>query len=444
MNEQWIEHLGLGAGIALLGSLALLFMVYRELAPIGGLSGRGRVLLTLGVGLGVLSFATKVLALAVMMAMPNATLVPLVALNKVSSPWSGTAPRHAEQHYAPLRTDYDWRPLPDLVVTAPSADAMAWVALGRQLFNDTALSLDGSVACVSCHEVNSGAGIDGRTTSQGIGGQTGGRNAPTVWNAAYQARLFWDGRASSLEEQAKGPPVNPIEMGLHSLDEVVARVEMDPGYRAAFASLLGVKRALDIDDVVAAIAAYERSLTTSDSPYDRYLRGDRGALDAAQTRGMKLFATVGCVICHHGPNFSSASVFDARMPYRLFPAFGNGYIDRYGLDRDRGRAGPTASRGLWRVPSLRNVALTAPYFHNGRVKELEEAVRIMATSQLRRRIVATAADKRAPFDLSEAEVEDLAAFLRALSSARLAAGSAAPPDGSGRVAVDTYARRRGT
>jgi cytochrome c peroxidase len=241
-----------------------------------------------------------------------------------------------------------------------------------------------------------------------------------VWNAAFQARQFWDGRAPSLEEQAKGPPVNPIEMGMHSLDDVVARVAEAPTYRAAFTALLGGGHMISIADVVGAIAVYERTLVTADSPYDRYARGDANALDTSQRRGMRLFESVGCVICHHGPNFSSASVFDARMPYRLFPAFQNDYIDRYDLGQDLGRA-PKGPRALWKVPSLRNVALTAPYFHNGKVRRLEEAVRVMAATQLGRRVVASEADKQYPRDLGESEVRDLAAFLRALSSPRLAA-----------------------
>jgi len=442
MNSHWIEHLGLGAGLVLLASVALLLMVYRELAPTGGLSGRGRLLLTAGVGLGVLSFATKVAALAVMVAVPGATIAPLSNLHQVERT-SAKGPYRDHRHGpAPVKTAYAWQALPE---AAPAPDGAGstpeWVALGRQLFNDKALSLDHSLACASCHDVALGAGTDRRATSEGIAGQIGNRNAPTVWNAAFQARQFWDGRAPSLEEQAKGPPVNPVEMGMHSLDDVVARVEANPAYRAAFAGLLGEGRRIGIDDVAAAIAAYERTLITPDAPYDRYLAGDRAALDAAQVRGMALFESVGCVVCHHGPNFSSASLFDARMPYRLFPAYGNDYIGRYRLGEDRGRAPARDRKAVWKVPSLRNVALTAPYFHNGSVDNLEEAVRIMATSQLGRRIVDVAAAPAAPRwspadralhrvqgrDLTEAEVRDIAAFLRALSSGRLAAAMAAGP-----------------
>lgn len=429
MNAEWIAHIGQGAGIAILASLALLFMVYRELAPTGGLTGRGRMLLTLGVGMGVMSFATKVAALALMVAMPELTLTPLSGLHpvdKLRHAWP--AANHGVA--APFKAHYVWAALP-----AADAQDPERVALGERLFRDKALSLDRTLACASCHDVERGAGVDGRATSEGIGGQVGSRNAPTVWNAAFQARLFWDGRAPSLEEQAKGPPVNPVEMGMHTLEEVAARVAENPDYQAAFARSFG-PGPLDMDRVAAAIAAYERTLVAADSPYDRFVAGHRDALSPAQRRGMELFESAGCVTCHYGPNFSAASQFDARAPYRLFPAFANDHTGRHGLERDPGRLPAGQGRGLWRVPSLRNVALTGPYFHNGAVKELEEAVRVMAAAQLGYRIVAT--PSRAPAatvwsradgslhrvarrELDENQVKDIAEFLRALSSDRLAA-----------------------
>lgn len=440
MNAEWIEHLGLGAGVALLASVALLLMVYRELAPSGGLSGRGRLLLTAGVGLGALAFATKVAALALMVALPEATLAPLVAWRHVQRPQAG--PPRPRPGPPPAVRRYAWEALPG-AVPGPDGNLATpeLVALGKRLFHDKNLSRDRSVACATCHDVDAGAGGDGRPTSRGIGGQVGRRNAPTVWNAAFQDRLFWDGRAPSLEAQAKGPPVNPLEMGMHSLAAVAARVAENPAYRADFPRVFGADapdiQPLGIEPIVAAIAAYERTLVAADTPYDHFLRGDRAALDAAQQRGMALFESVGCVVCHHGPNFSSASRFDARAPYRLFPAYANDYTRRYRLTDDAGRLPADARRGLWRVPSLRNVALTAPYFHNGAVTTLEEAVRVMATAQLGRHVVVapavapvslrwSAADhalhRVEGRELGEAQVRDIAAFLRALSSERLAAG----------------------
>lgn len=218
---------------------------------------------------------------------------------------------------------------------------------------------------------------------------------------------------------------------MHTLEEVAARVAENPDYRGGFGP-----GPLDMDRVAAAIAAYERTLVAADSPYDRFVSGDADALTPAQRRGMALFESVGCVACHYGPNFSAASRFDTRAPYRLFPAFANDYTARYRLDRDPGKLPAGQNRGLWRVPSLRNVALTAPYFHNGSVKELEQAVRIMASGQLGYRIVDTRSESPAATlwsaadgnlhqiprrELDEAQVKDIAAFLRALSSDRLVA-----------------------
>ncbi|NTV96598.1 MAG: c-type cytochrome [Thiobacillus sp.] len=433
MLAQWLDFLGLLAVLALLGAAVVLTAVLREMAPAAGLAGRRRFLLAAAFGLGVLAFAAKATAIGIMVTMPEATLAYLAALQPPKrSPHPRALPRSGPP---PVKAPYAWQALPP---TAPDPDGNPTtaekVALGERLFHDKALSLDHSVACASCHDVIGGTGVDGRATSEGIAGQLGKRNAPTVWNAAFQARLFLDGRAPSLEEQAKGPPVNPIEMGMANLAAVTARVAAEPAYRAAFAQAFGPDRAIDIQAVVGAIAAYERTLVTADSPYDRYVRGDKAALDAAQVRGMALFEKVGCVVCHHGPNFSSASRFDARAPYRLFPAYGNDYVARYRLADDLGLALGPSGRGVWKVPSLRNVALTGPYFHNGSVARLEEAVRIMATSQLGFKVMAEPAGAGAVYlstadhalhrverrVLGEADVRDLAAFLRALTSERLA------------------------
>jgi cytochrome c peroxidase len=438
MNSEWFGFLGLVSGLALLGAVSLLVLVFWELAPSAGLAGRGRYYLAAGLGLGILAFTAKVMAIALMVALPGATTDRLAAWHKSKRTTARAYPMCARAAPSPYVAYYVWQPLP---ATAPAPDGNkttpAKVALGRQLFEDPALSLDRTVACASCHDVEGIAGVDGRPTSVGIGGQRGRRNAPTVWNAAFQNRLFLDGRAASLEDQAKGPPVNPIEMGMHSLDDVRQRVAASGEYRAEFRQVFGDE--VTVDNIAAAIAAYERTLVADDTPYDRFVRGDKTALDAAQTRGMALFKSVGCILCHYGPNFSSASVFDGRVPYRVFPAFANRYTARYRLTEDVGRSVPRERRGLWRVPSLRNVALTAPYFHNGSVDKLEEAVRIMAAAQLGVRIPPEAREERFFYwssadrtlwlverrELTEHDVRDIAAFLRALSSDRLRA--AGPP-----------------
>lgn len=314
----------------------------------------------------------------------------------------------------------DWQALPQVApVPAGKPMSAARVALGRQLFFDKSLSRDGKVACASCHDLERGAGADGRAVSTGVGGRRGTRNAPTVWNAAFQARLFWDGRVGSLEEQALGPFTNPVEMGLPDAAAVERRVAARADYRRAFARIFGGPRPVRMDNIAAAIAAFERTLITPDTPYDRHVRGDADALSPAQRRGMALFESYGCRICHSGPNFSGASVFDTAQPYRAFPAlpmFATAFVARYRLADDPGRAPPGSRQGLWRVPSLRNVALTGPWFHNGAVTRLEDAVRIMAAAQLGR-----PTDRLDRNTVSERDVADIVAFLEALSSDRLVA-----------------------
>jgi cytochrome c peroxidase len=272
-----------------------------------------------------------------------------------------------------------------------------------------------------------------------VGGQVGSRNAPTVWNSGFQAVLFWDGRAASLEDQAAGPPLNPKEMGMPSLAAVEQRIKDNPSYREPFARAFGADQPITITQITAAIAAYERTLNTTDTPYDRFVRGDEKAMNKAQLRGMALFQSVGCILCHTGPNFSAASVFDPpQEPRRLFPVFDSPkYMTRYNLLKDTGSNPPGSKQAVWRVPSLRNVALTAPYLHNGSVDNLPEVVRIMATVQRGKRISNDVNDNKtivwsgqdktlarieaAP--LSDQDVNDIVEFLKSLSSDSLLAHS---------------------
>lgn len=424
-----------------LGCAVLLLMVQFELGPLSGLSTGRKWAMTLMLGSGMVAFSIKLAIIAAMVHYPGQTIRPHIAASQAPVlEW-----QHANHSVPPLHANkaYVWRTLPDV------APASAWnpttpekVALGERLFHDTALSIDRTVSCSSCHDVRRGAGEDHRRSSLGVGGQVGSRNAPTVWNAAFQSVLFWDGRAASLEEQAKGPPVNPKEMGMSSLEAVAQRVRDDASYREPFALAFGVDQAITIERIAAAIAAYERTLITADTPYDRFVRGDEKALTPAQLRGMELFQSVGCILCHSGPNFSGASVFDPPpATQRIFPIHDAAkYVDRYRLTRDTGANTPGSSKGVWRIPSLRNVALTAPYFHNGSVDSLPEAVRIMATVQRGRHIgneggrtvvwskqdrTITRSDKAV---LSDRDVDDIVAFLKSLSSDALAArGRAAKP-----------------
>lgn len=300
----------------------------------------------------------------------------------------------------------DWQALPAKAPEpAANPSTPAKVELGKMLFFDPRLSSTGTVSCFSCHNVMEG-GDDHRPTSIGVHGQLGGRNAPTVWNAAFQSVQFWDGRASSLEEQAKGPIVNPIEMGMPKLEFAIDRIKRITGYQTSFERAFGHNAAIDENTVAMAIAAYERTLITPNSPYDRFVKGDKKALTQQQQRGMRAFANVGCVSCHSGPNFSGPTLPPGKGFFMKFPTYtNNDYVVRYRLLDDGGKAvnsGKVEDQNMWRVPTLRNLTYTAPYFHNGLVKSLPEAVRVMAATQL---------DK----SLSDGDVADIAAFLEGLT-----------------------------
>lgn len=422
-----MNELAIGIAAVVLVALVLLLSVTRELAPAGGLKGRGRWLLAAGLGMGILAFALKLLFIAAIEIAP-----PRVwTMGELARPTRTLMP---EPPIPVAETNaYRWEALPsDAPAPLDNPTTPEKVILGEHLFFDRNLSLDRSISCGSCHEPFARAGTDGRALALGVGGQIGVRNAPTVWNSAFQSRLFWDGRTESLEEQAKGPLVNPREMAMPSLESVVERVRQQPAYLQEFRLAFGSER-FGIDEVAAAIAAYERTLITPDTPYDRFVRGDSSALSTRQLRGMALFETVGCVQCHYGPNFSGAGLSAPESPLRMFPVFDQDDVERFGLREDRGAAGATGDRGVWRIPTLRNVALTAPYFHNGSVATLDEAVRVMARVQLGI-AVEDAEPPPAPRiarglngsvrlgsarALSERDIGDLVAFLAALSDQEL-------------------------
>jgi cytochrome c peroxidase len=209
---------------------------------------------------------------------------------------------------------------------------------------------------------------------------------------------FWDGRAPALEDQAAGPVTNPIEMGMKSWDDVVARLKTIEGYQAAFENAFG-KDSISKENATKAIAAYERTLITPNSAFDQYHKGDKSALTLQQIRGMEKFETLGCSGCHNGAAFGGGM-------FQKFPIISNSYFEaQYHFKKDKGLAEVSknpADEGLWKVPTLRNVALTAPYFHNGSVSNLEQAVNVMAQVQLGK-------------ELSKEEVADLVAFLNSLT-----------------------------
>jgi cytochrome c peroxidase len=299
-----------------------------------------------------------------------------------------------------------WQALPELA-PSPVDNPMTAdkVELGKMLYFDTRLSSSGNVSCFSCHNVMEG-GDDHRPTSIGVHGHHGGRNAPPVWNAAFLSSQFWDGRAATLEDQAKGPPANAIEMGMPNLDAVIDRVRHIPGYRQYFEKAFGAGDVVTMDNAAKAIASYERTLITPNSAYDRFAKGDKKALTAQQARGLATFAEVGCSGCHQGAMFSNPALPTGTGFFMKFPMFSqSAYVAKYDFLSDTGRASVTANdadRNLWRVPGLRNLAYTAPYFHNGLVHTVNEAVRIMASTQLDR-------------TLSSEQEADIVAFLEALT-----------------------------
>jgi cytochrome c peroxidase len=279
------------------------------------------------------------------------------------------------------------------------------IELGKKLFFDPRLSLSGNISCNSCHNVMAG-GDDSRPLSLGFRAQLGGRNAPTVWNAAFQSVQFWDARATTLEEQAKGPMINSVEMAMPNHQQIIAtRLAKIPGYVEEFKKVFGTKDGdpLTIDHVAKAIATYERTLVTRKSPFDRYIKGDAKAMSDLAIRGYETFRKVGCVSCHSGVNFSGPQLPLGTPFLQKFPLFADTSIEqKYGFLKDLGRAEVTkneSDKHLYRVPTLRNIAQTAPYFHNGKVSDLDEAIRIMGKVQLNK-------------VLAKNEVLAIAAFLK--------------------------------
>jgi cytochrome c peroxidase len=267
-------------------------------------------------------------------------------------------------------------PLPASVPSAANPATPAKVELGWRLYYETQLSADGSQSCNSCHLLDA-YGAEPQPVSTGVTGAKGGRNAPTVYNAAGHIAQFWDGRATDVEEQARGPILNPIEMGMSSPNEVMARLAALPGYREAFAAAFpDERRPFTYDNVGKAIGAFERQLLTP-GRWDRYLAGDPAALSNDEKQGLTQFLDTGCQGCHNGPYLGG------RMFQRI------GVVQPWPDATDKGRMAVTAETAdslVFKVPSLRNVARTPPYFNNGGVPTLEAGVRLMATHQLGRQL----------------------------------------------------------
>ena len=263
-------------------------------------------------------------------------------------------------------------PLPRVMESAENPVTPEKTALGRRLYHDPRFSQDGTISCATCHPLDR-FGADGKTVSAGHHGAPGVRNSPTVFNAAGHFAQFWDGRAATVEEQVKGPILNPVEMGMPSETDVVAVLRSDPIYEKEFrAAFPGQPDPLTFANMALAIGAFERTLTTP-SRWDAYLNGDSSALTPEEKEGFNTFTQTGCMTCHRGPYVGG------EMYSRL------GIAKTWPNTKDLGRfevTGHERDRLIFKVPSLRNVAETAPYFHDGSVPTVEQAVHLMAEYQL--------------------------------------------------------------
>ncbi len=327
------------------------------------------------------------------MTLPRLAFVLVAA---IAPAFAETSPAQLRQTAAVLGT------LPDKMPGAES-DTPAMVELGRTLFFDVRLSVNNSQSCNSCHGVDQRrGGADGSAFSLGAEGKRGGRNAPTVLNAGFHTAQFWDGRAADLVAQAKGPILNPVEMGMPNEAAVIEKLSGVPGYTDAFAKAFpNDAKPLTYDNLARAIAAFERTLVTHDR-FDDFVKGQDAALNEAERKGLETFVAVGCIACHNGPLLGGNS-------YQKL-----GVINAY-QTKDQGRFDITkdeADKLKFKVPSLRNIDITGPYFHDGSKTTLDDTVREMAWLQLGRK-------------LSDAEVDAIVTFLRTLTDKDRAVGRTA-------------------
>lgn len=273
----------------------------------------------------------------------------------------------------------------------------AKAALGYSLFHDPRLSVDNTVSCATCHELST-AGVDNHQYSHGVNDLLGGVNAPTVFNAVYNFVQFWDGRAATLADQAAGPPLNPVEMASPSFDHIIAKLEADKVFAKSFKAVYpdGITEA----NITDAIEQFERTLVTPGSRFDKWLLGDDSAITADEQEGYELFKEYDCATCHVGPNLGGLSYELMGLRRHYFPDRGmeltnedNGRYKETQVERDRHR---------FKVPGLRNVEHTWPYYHDGTRETLEEAVRDMGIYQ-------------SGVELTESEIGKMVAFMKTLT-----------------------------
>jgi cytochrome c peroxidase len=295
----------------------------------------------------------------------------------------------------------DIGPLPTSIPT-PSMNLSykAKIELGKQLYFDGRLSKSGAISCAFCHNPVTGF-ADPRQTSIGIGGGVGGRQSPTVYNTAFNHVQFWDGRARSLEEQAIGPIQNPIEMG-ETHENVVSKLNKIKGYRQQFGAVFGTE--VNLQGMAEAIAAYERTVISTNSSFDKYVAGDAKAMDEAAVRGMALFkGKARCILCHNGPNFTDNQFHNLGVPQvgPLKEDLGRYYVTKAEKDK-----------GAFKTPTLRSISETAPYMHDGALKTLEEVVDFLNAGGGANSNLSTLVR---PLSLTSEEKADVVSFLKALT-----------------------------
>lgn len=295
----------------------------------------------------------------------------------------------------------DIGPLPAAApIPSGNLNYKAKVELGKQLYFDGRLSKNNSISCAFCHNPLTGF-ADPRQTSIGVGGGVGGRQAPTVYNTGFIPLQFWDGRAGSLEEQAIGPIQNPVEMA-ETHENVVKKLGKIKGYQQQFRAVFGTE--VNLQGIAEAIAAYERTVVSTNSAFDKYALGDSKAMDEAAVRGMALFkGKARCIICHNGPNFTDNQFHNLGVPQvgPMKEDLGRYYVTR--MDRDK---------GAFKTPTLRSIAETAPYMHDGAFKTLEEVVDFLDQGGGKN---SNLSPLLKPLGLTNEEKADLVAFLKALT-----------------------------
>jgi cytochrome c peroxidase len=285
-----------------------------------------------------------------------------------------------------------FRAAPAVVESAANPITDEKVALGRMLYYEKRLSKGQDVSCNTCHMLDR-YGVDGDPVSDGHKGQKGARNSPTVYNAAGHVAQFWDGRAATVEEQAKGPVLNPVEMAMPSEKKVIAVLKSMPDYVEAFKKAFpGEKDPVTFDNMAKAIAAFERKLITP-ARWDRFLAGDAAALTNEEKAGFNKFVELGCPACHSG-TYLGGHMYQKLGAIRPWPNTSD--LGRYQVTKEDG------DRMMFKVPSLRNIANTGPYYHDGSVGSLEAAVKTMADFQLGRQLTAE-------------ETAEVVAFLKSLT-----------------------------